>query len=110
MHFNLFVNACDLTLPDILQPFNQPLKFEGVHLDKNLNWNHRLKSVKNKAPSAVFALSNVKNILPSNIKLTIYNSLFDHIYRLWNFGLEKKQMFGNETNSHLTETRNNINQ
>jgi hypothetical protein len=55
---------------------NESFKFVGVHLDENLNWNHHLKSVKNKASSAVFALSSVKNILPSNIKLTIYNSLF----------------------------------
>ena len=55
---------------------NESFKFVGVHLDENLNWNHHLKAVKNKASSAVFALSSVKNFLPSNIKLTIYNSLF----------------------------------
>ena len=43
---------------------NESFKFVDVHLDENLNWNHHLKSVKNKASSAVFALSNVKNILP----------------------------------------------
>ena len=45
---------------------NESFKFVGVHLDENLNWNHHLKSVKNKASSAVFALSSVKNILPRN--------------------------------------------
>ncbi len=50
---------------------NESFKFVGVHLDENLNWNHHLKAVKNKASSAVFALSSVKNFLPSNIKLTI---------------------------------------
>jgi len=54
----------------------ESFKFLGVHLDENLNWNHHLKSAKNKASSAVFALSSVKNILPCNIKLIIYNSLF----------------------------------
>ena len=39
---------------------NESFKFVGVHLDENLNWNHNLKSVKNKASSAVFALSCVK--------------------------------------------------
>ena len=28
---------------------NEFFKFVGVHLDKNLNWNHHTKSVKNKA-------------------------------------------------------------
>ena len=50
---------------------NESFKFVGVLLDENLNWKHHLK-----ASSAVFALSSVKNILSSNIKLTIYNSLF----------------------------------
>ena len=42
---------------------NESFKFVGVHLDENLNWHHHRKSVKNKASSAVFALSSVKNIL-----------------------------------------------
>ena len=40
---------------------NESLKFVDVHLDEKLNWNHHLKSVKNKASSVVFALSSVKN-------------------------------------------------
>ena len=55
---------------------NESFKFVGIHLDENLTWNHHLKAVKNKASSAVFALSNIRNLLPSNIKHTIYNSLF----------------------------------
>ena len=43
---------------------NESFKFVGVYLGENLNWNHHLKAVKNKASSAVFALSSVKNILP----------------------------------------------
>ena len=53
---------------------NECFKFVGIHLDET--WNHHVKAVKNKASSAVFALSNVRNLLPSNIKHTIYNSLF----------------------------------
>ena len=45
----------------------------GIHLDLNLTWNHHLKAIKNKASSVV---RNVRNLLPSNIKHTIYNSLF----------------------------------
>lgn len=55
---------------------NESFKFVGINLDEYLNWNHHVKSVKNKASSAVFALSKVRNLLPSNIKLNIYNSLF----------------------------------
>ena len=47
-----------------------------IHVDENLTWNHHVKAVKNKASSAVFALSNVRNLLPSNIRHTIYKSLF----------------------------------
>ena len=77
---------------------NEYFKFVGVHSDENLNWNHHLKVVKNKASSAVFVLSNVKNFLPSNIKLTIYNSLFrsfiEYAISAWgrNKCLEMKQI------------------
>ena len=36
----------------------------------------KAQSVKNKASSAGFSFSSVKNVISSNIKLTIYNSLF----------------------------------
>ena len=38
---------------------NESFKFVDVHLDENLNWNNHLKAIKNKASSAVFALSSV---------------------------------------------------
>ena len=37
----------------------------GLHPDKNLTWNDHVKAIKkNKASSAVFALSNIRNLLP----------------------------------------------
>ena len=42
---------------------NESFKFLGVHLNENPNWNNHLKSIKNKASSAVFALSSVKIII-----------------------------------------------
>jgi len=36
----------------------------GLHLDENLTWNDHVKAIKNKASSVVFALSNVRNLLP----------------------------------------------
>ena len=55
---------------------NESFKFVRIHIDESLTWNHHLRAVKNKASSPVFALSNIRNLLPSNIKHTIYNSLF----------------------------------
>ena len=51
-------------------------KFVGINLDKNLTWSYHIKAIKNKTFTAVYALAKVQNLLPSNIKLTIYNSLF----------------------------------
>ena len=51
-------------------------KFVGVHLDEHLTWKHHLKHVRGKAASANYALSRLRNLLPMNIKYTIYNSLF----------------------------------
>ena len=50
----------------------------GIHLDESLTWNYHPEPVKVKPFSAVFAiaLSNVRNLLPSNIEHTLFNSLF----------------------------------
>ena len=55
---------------------DESFKFVGLNLDEFLNWDHHIKSVINKANSATFALSKLKNFLPDYIKCTIYNSLF----------------------------------
>ena len=44
-------------------------------LDEFLTWEHQIKHVSNKISSAIFALNQIKNILPLNIRKTIYNSL-----------------------------------
>ena len=51
-------------------------KFVGIRIDEHLSWKFHVEHVSNKASSATFALSRVKSLLPSNIKLMIYNSLF----------------------------------
>ena len=51
-----------------------------MYLCINVTWLNSVKTFNLKKRGsvceAVFALSNVRNILPSNIKHTIYNSLF----------------------------------
>ena len=51
-------------------------KFVGLNLDEFLSWNKHAESVRKKISSATFALAKLKKTLPSNIKYTIYNSLF----------------------------------
>ena len=50
-------------------------KFVGVLLDENISWEHQLIHVSNKISSGLFALNQVKKILPENIMIMIYNSL-----------------------------------
>ena len=54
----------------------ESFKFVGVHLDEFLDWNFHAKFVSKKVQGAVFALSKIRNLLPSHIKYTVYNSLF----------------------------------
>ena len=51
-------------------------KFVGVHLDEHLTWQYHINHVRGKAASANYALSKLRNLLPMNVKYTIYNSLF----------------------------------
>ena len=54
---------------------NKYFKFVGLKLDKFLNWDFQIKHISNKIDSFIFALSQIKNILPLNIRLLVYNSL-----------------------------------
>jgi len=50
-------------------------KFVGVRFDEFLNWNFQLDHISAKISSAIFALRNVKHILPLRIRKLIYESL-----------------------------------
>ena len=51
-------------------------KFVGIRIDEKMSWKYHLEYVAKKASSAAFALAKTKNLLPSNVKLLIYNALF----------------------------------
>ena len=54
----------------------ESFKFVGMILDEFLTWKYHIHHVFNKAASALYTLSKLRKLLPSHIKLTIYNSLF----------------------------------
>ena len=51
-------------------------KFVGHRLDEFLSWNPQISHIEGKLASANFAIVRTKNILPCNIRMTLYNSLF----------------------------------
>ena len=51
-------------------------KFLGITLDTNLNWNAHVTELSNKLSRTSGVLSKLKNHIPCEILLTIYNSLF----------------------------------
>ena len=50
-------------------------KFVGIRLDEFLSWQYQTKHICNKITSANFALNQVKNTLPINVRKLVYNSL-----------------------------------
>ena len=40
-----------------------------------MNWDYQKKHVSNKIASSIFALNQIKNILPLNIRPLVYNAL-----------------------------------
>ena len=50
-------------------------KFVGIRFDEFLKWNFQLDHISAKISSAIFALRNVKHILPLRIRKLIYESL-----------------------------------
>ena len=55
---------------------SESFKFVGINIDENLKWDKHIEHIRNKLLSANYALSKTKNILPTKIKMKIYNSLF----------------------------------
>ena len=54
---------------------NKYFKFVGLKIDEFLNWDYQIEHVSNKIASSIFALNQIKNILPINIRLLVYNAL-----------------------------------
>jgi hypothetical protein len=50
-------------------------KFLGIYLDEFLTWKHHIKNVKNKISRALFAIKQVKHVLPYDILRTLYLAL-----------------------------------
>ena len=79
MHFD--PNSCNISIGNkILERIgnncvNKYFKFVGLKLDEFLNWDFQIEHISNKIASSIFALSQIKNILPLNIRLLVYNSL-----------------------------------
>ena len=60
---------------------NKYFKFVGLKIDELLNWDYQIEHVSNKIASSIFALNQIKNILPLNIRLLVSNALTDTMYR-----------------------------
>ena len=50
-------------------------KFLGIYIDENLTWKHHLSHINKKISSAIFAIKQVKKILPTYCLETLYYSL-----------------------------------
>ena len=80
LHFD--PNSCNISIGnEILERIgndcvNKCFKFDGLKLDEVLNWDFQIEHISNKKASSIFfALSQIKYILPLNIRLLVYNSL-----------------------------------
>ena len=51
-------------------------KFVGLHLDEFLTWDQQINHVHGKLASSNYAISTAKNVLPLNMKINLYNSMF----------------------------------
>jgi len=82
MHFE--PNSCNISIGnEILERIgndcvNKYFKFDGLKLDEFLNWDFQIEHISNKIAGSIFALYQIKNILPLNIRLLVYNSLVRH--------------------------------
>ena len=59
----------------------------GIHIDQNLNWDFPIKEISKKITSGIGTVKHIRNFVPQEILLTIYNSLiqphFDYCNVVW---------------------------
>jgi len=60
------------------------VKFLGIILDEQLNWNDHCSMIFGKLASSIYMMNAVKNFLPRNIMTTLYYSFF---YSYLNYGI-----------------------
>ena len=73
-NFKLFID--NIEIERIGNDFGtKSFKFVGISIDELLNWNQHINNVNNKISSALYALNQVKKILPMKTLKTIYNSI-----------------------------------
>ena len=91
-NFKIFINGEEVERISY-ENETKSFKFVGVHLDEFLNWNEHTKMVKNKVSSSLYALNQIKNILPSKTLKTIYSSMIlphiDYSNITWGFSKSK---------------------
>lgn len=67
--------------------------FLGITIDETLSWQSHINNIGNKISRATGIMNKLKNFLPQNILLTLYNSLIlPHIYYgilVWGFGAKR---------------------
>ena len=51
-------------------------KFLGVYIDESLSWKYHISEICNKLAKVVGIIYRLQNVLPENILLTLYNTLF----------------------------------
>lgn len=61
----------DNTEIDFVEHFN----FLGILMDRNLSWNKHIDKISKKISKTIGIMSKMKNFLPSEVLLTIYNTL-----------------------------------
>ena len=68
--FKLIIGHCQINLVN-------DTKFLGLYIDQHLNWACHLTKVRLKISSGLFMLNNVRNLIPSEQKKTIYMSFIN---------------------------------
>lgn len=69
------VSIPDLYIENSKIDFVDHFNFLGIIIDKHLNWNNHTEMIAKKISKTIGVMNRLKHSLPSNILLTIYNSL-----------------------------------
>ena len=72
----MYVDNTSITFAtNSVEEINECINSLGVHIDQNLNWEFQKEGISKKIASGVSAIKHIRDFVPREILLTVYNSL-----------------------------------
>ena len=109
--YNKIIEIPNVTINNVEIECVRNFNLLGININKNLNWKHHTDKIANKISKTICILHKLKRILPTEIKLIIYNSLIlpqiNYGILAWGYHSERLSKLQKKAVRHITDSKYN---